>query len=70
MSVMLLPIFTTNADEIPDMDDIAEKIKKSQEIGEEMDMSMLENFAQTRTIGTYNERMLGVFQDMYNLGYI
>lgn len=69
MAIMVLPIFTSQADDIPDMDAMAEKMKESLENGTEVSMDSMQ-FSSEKTIGVYNERMSGVFQDMYDLGYI
>ena len=65
MAMMVLPVFTSNADDLPDMDEMAEIYQS----GEEIDMNKY-NFAESKTIDVYNKRMLGVIHDMYNLGYI
>lgn len=65
MAVMVLPIFTTNADDLPDMDEMAEKYQN----GEELDTAEYD-LSKSKTIGVYNTRMSGVFHDMCNLGYI
>lgn len=69
MAIMVLPIFTSNPEDIPDMDRMAEKFKDAQENGEELNNEDLK-FSSANTIGEYNKRMDGVFQDMYRLGYI
>ncbi|CAO1379873.1 unnamed protein product [Diamesa tonsa] len=65
MAVMVLPIFTSNADDLPDMDEMAEKYQN----GEELDTAEYD-LSKSKTIGVYNTRMSGVFHDMCNLGYI
>lgn len=69
MAIMVLPIFTSNAEDVPDMDEMAEKFKDRQENGTEFDESLM-NFSSASTINVYNDRMSGVFIDMVNLGYI
>lgn len=69
MAIMVLPIFTSNPEDTPDMDQMAEKFKDAQENGEELNESDLK-FSSANTIGEYNRRMDGVFRDMYRLGYI
>lgn len=69
MAIMVLPIFTSNAEDTPDMDEIAEKFKDMQENGGTLVESDMK-FSSEKTIGVYNERMSGVFNDMYDLGYI
>jgi hypothetical protein len=67
MAIMVLPIFTSNAEDVPDMDEMAEKFKEAQETGNQLEEI---TFSSEKTIGAYNERMKGVFLDMYDLGYI
>lgn len=69
MAIMVLPIFTSNAEDVPDMDEMAEKFKTMQENGEKFDEKDLQ-FTSSNTVDVYNERMLGVFEDMVELGYI
>lgn len=69
MAIMVLPIFTSNPEDTPDMDEIAEKFKDAQDNGVEFKQSDL-TFSSANTIGEYTKRMDGVFQDMYRLGYI
>lgn len=51
------------------MDEIAEKIKIALENGEQFESSMID-MSQNTTVEIYNERMRGVYEDMYDLGYI
>lgn len=69
MAIMVLPIFTSNAEDVPDMDDMAEKFQDMKENGTELDENLLK-FSSSATIDVYNDRMSGVFKDMYDLGYI
>lgn len=64
MAIMVLPIFTSEANEIPDMDEIAEKFGRNEEI-KESDIQF-----NTKTVDAYNKRMTGVFEDMHRLHYI
>lgn len=65
MAVMVLPIFTSNVDDLPDMDEMAEKYQN----GEELDTAEYD-FSESRNIDVYNNRMREVIHDMCNLGYI
>lgn len=69
MAIMVLPIFTSNPEDVPDLDDMAEKFKDAQDNGEQMEMDGI-SFQSAKTIGVYTSRMIGVFQDMCRLGYI
>ncbi|CAG9802882.1 unnamed protein product [Chironomus riparius] len=68
MAMAVLPLFTSDVDDIPDMEELAEKIKR---IGadEEVDKSAF-NITTDKTYDRYAERMIGVCEDMYSLGYI
>lgn len=55
----------SNADDIPDMDEIAEKFNKN----EELNVDDIQ-FTSDKTVDKYNKRMGDVFKDMYRLGYI
>jgi hypothetical protein len=64
---MVLPIFTSK--DVPDMDEIAEKFQEMQNTGSKFDENLV-NFTSEKTADAYKERMTGVFQDMFDLGYI
>jgi len=68
MAMMVLPIFTSDVNDIPDMDEMAENFKR---IGadEEIDVSSF-SFTTEKTYDRYAERMIGICNDMYSLGYI
>lgn len=67
---MVLPIFTSHAEDIPDMDELAQKFQESKESGEALDVSDMVEFTTLRSAHAYNDRMSGVFQDIYELGYL
>lgn len=69
MAMMVLPMFTAHAEDIPDMDEMAEKFKESKDSGEKLDPSEMVDFTTFKTVNIYNERMRNVIQDMYDLGY-
>lgn len=65
---MVLPIFTTSAEDAPDMNDFAENFKKLGEAGKtETDVF---NVTTEESHHKYAERMIGVCEDMCALGYI
>lgn len=70
MAIMILPMITSNADEIPDLDDMAQKMKESQDNKIEIDPKEFMDFTKMSTASTCNQRMRDVMIDMYNLGYI
>jgi hypothetical protein len=51
------------------MDEMAKKFQESKESGKEIDASSI-SFTSSDTLAVYNQRMGGVFQDMYDLNYI
>lgn len=69
MAIMTLPVFTSNPEDIPELDDIAEQFKEAQDKGENIKMDEI-SFQSEKTLGVYEKRMKGVLQDMYRLGYI
>lgn len=69
MAIVCLPIFTSNADEAPDIDIMVEKMQDLQDNGTELKMDELQ-FTTAKTLDVYNKRMAGVIQDMSDLGYI
>lgn len=69
MAIMALPIFTNRGGDLPDVTEMSDKIKS----GDENETTIAENsafFEISRTNEVYNERMIGVFQDAYDLKYI
>ena len=68
MAMAVLPIFTSDVDDIPDMEEMIQNLKKI-EAEEEIDKSAF-NYTSDKTYDRYAERMIGVCDDMYSLGYI
>lgn len=68
MAMIVLPLFTSDANDVPDMDDLAENFKK---IGENEDLKD-DAFKNTKdeNYARYSERMMDVCKDMVKLGYI
>jgi hypothetical protein len=65
MAIILVPMVTSSAEDIPEMDDVADEYKASKEAsGDAM------NFTSSKTIGVYEKRMLGILRDMVEFGYI
>lgn len=63
MAMMVLPIFTSDAADIPDLDELSEKLQAG-----ELDVD--ESFKSKTTIDVYRKRMRNVIIDLGNLGYI
>lgn len=51
------------------MDEVAEKFKEAEDSGKELDQSIID-FSKNKSIDVYNKRMTGVYEDMFNLGFI
>ncbi|XP_062537181.1 uncharacterized protein LOC134205682 isoform X2 [Armigeres subalbatus] len=65
MAVMLLPIITTKSEDVPDMDEMAEKMESGADLSADLD-----NFRSESTDAVYRERISGCCKDMVELGYI
>ena len=65
---MCLPVFTSRTEDIPDLDEMTQKFKDFSDSGETVGSVI--SYTSSSTIGAYNERMMGVFQDAYDLNYI
>lgn len=61
MGCMLIPILTTHSEDIPDLDEMSEKLANK-----DIDPSA---FQSERSDGAYKERMTGIVFDMFDLGY-
>lgn len=70
MGICVIPIFTTKAAEVPDMDEMAKKFQDAADNGTTIVSDAFMDFTKMSSANTCNERMRGVFLDMYNLGYI
>lgn len=68
MSLLVLEVFVTSAADVPDLDEMADKIKKMEENKEEFDPEGLSFGKNSKA--AYNERMKAVIEDLYELGYI
>lgn len=70
MGICVIPIFTSQVEDIPDMDELARKFKETADAGEKPDVKDFINFSSSTSTNACNVRMRDVFIDMYNLGYI
>lgn len=68
MSVIAIAFLTNSKDNIPDFEKVAEEMKKANETGETNENTFA--FAKASNFGVYEKRMMGVCEDMFNLGYI
>lgn len=69
IAIMILPVFTSNPEDMPELDDMAKQFQDAQNKGEEIKMDEI-SFQSEKTLGVYEKRMKGVLQDMHRLGYI
>lgn len=65
MAVMLLPVITTKSEDVPDLEEMAEKMESGADVSEEV-----HNFRSESTEAIYREKMTGCCRDMVRLGYI
>lgn len=65
MGVFLLPMVTSNNDDMPDMDNVANKFNENHETS-----GSVMNFTSKDTVSSYERRMMDVFVDIYDLGYL
>lgn len=63
MAMMLLPLLTSFADDIPDLDALSEQMNR----GDAMDGNM---FKFEKTEEVYKTKMRDIIVDMHRLGYI
>lgn len=70
MGIMVVPIFTSHAADIPDMDEMAKKFKEKADSGETLEIKDMIDFTSMSSAQTCNERIRDIFIDMHNLGYI
>lgn len=71
MAMMILPIITSKPEDTMDLEAMAEKMQNALDKGEAFDMNDMENaMPAPKSESDYSKRMLGVFQDMFRLGYI
>jgi hypothetical protein len=66
MTILVIPSSVSDADDIPDMNDLSDNFEKS---SENFDSNSFVYVTQ-KTAAMYEERLLGIFQDMFDLEYI
>jgi hypothetical protein len=67
MGICNIPLFTSNASEIPDLDDLAQAFKESE--GENKEKEILK-FSNLSTKSICDKRLRDLFIDMERFGYI
>jgi hypothetical protein len=70
MASMVLPFFTSKKEDAPDFENMAKNFKEAQESGTEVKEDVFKISGDDETLRKYTERMVDVFQDMCDLGYI
>ncbi|XP_058443604.1 uncharacterized protein LOC131425602 isoform X2 [Malaya genurostris] len=65
MAVMILPVITTKSEDVPDLEEMAEKLENGVNIADEVN-----NFRSEDTEATYRQRMSDCCRDMVQFGYI
>jgi hypothetical protein len=70
MGAIAIPLIISDPEDAPDFDLIATKFKESREdLSKVFDVKLVEVKSKKKQ-AKYEERMMGVFEDMYRLGYI
>lgn len=70
MGILVIPFFISDPEDAPDFDLIATNYKESREDPtKEFDTSLVE-FNSEKKRAMYEERLMGVFEDLYRLEYI
>lgn len=70
MGALIIPFFVSEPEDAPDFDLIATKFKESQEDPTKVFDTSLVEFKSENKRAKYENRMMGVFVDMCNFGYI
>lgn len=65
MAVMILPVITTKGEDVPDLEEMAEKMESGIDLSAEFN-----NFRSKDTEEVYRQKMAGCCRDMVQLGYI
>jgi Ecdysteroid kinase-like family len=68
--IFLIPIITSAAEDAIDLDDISEKMRERSNGNEEVSITEDLNFEKTGNYKIMQKRMIGVVEDICNLGYI
>lgn len=63
MAMMLLPLLTSVADDIPDLDALSEQMNRGESLDEDV-------FKFEKTEQAYKTKMRDIIVDMHRLGYI
>lgn len=63
MAILVIPSCTSDPENVPDLDEVCKDFNVNADAN-------LFNYTSKSTINLYEERLMGVFQDMSGLGYI
>ena len=73
MGVLVLPVFTSDVDEVPDMDEFVSNLNEVESTNERDKKEATSKgvcYVTPETYPIYAERLLGVCEDLYNFGYL
>lgn len=73
MGVLVLPVFTSDVDDVPDMDEFVSNLNEVETTnGIDNDESKSKGvcYVTPKTYPLYADRLLGVCEDLCNFGYI
>lgn len=67
MGSLVIPALVADTDDVPDMDEISIKWKECRDDpSKEFDTSIL-TFTSENTVAAYEKRLMGLFQDLYDM---
>lgn len=69
MAIMVLPFLTTKTEDAPDLENMTKKFSEAQDSGSGLNYDDFK-ISEAETLEKYTERMVEVFKDMCDLGYI
>jgi len=74
MGVLVLPVFTSDVDDVPDMDEFVSNLNEVEINGNEIEKDESASkgvcYVTPKTYSLYADRLLGVCEDLSNFGYI
>lgn len=71
MAILALPFITTAAENTPNLDKVFEKCEQAKGKSEKLSNNTFSCFTESSSqSGNYNQKMLGIFEDMCSLDYI
>lgn len=70
MGVLVLPVFTSDAQEVPDMDEFVTSYNGDVNGNGNGENGSSFSYVTKKTYPEYADRIMGVCQDLYELGYL